>query len=39
MADLAVVFHWPPSAMEGMDLPELMAWRAQAERRTHTDKS
>ena len=39
MADLAVVFHWPPSAMEGMGLVELMAWRAQAERRTRTDKS
>jgi len=39
MADLAVVFHWPPSAMAAMDLVELMAWRAQAERRIRTDKS
>lgn len=33
MADLAVVFHWPPSAMDQMSLAELMAWRAQAARR------
>ncbi|HEY0624661.1 GpE family phage tail protein [Sphingomonas sp.] len=38
MADLAVVFHWPPSAMAEMDLGELMAWRAQAERRTQAEK-
>jgi len=30
MADIAVVFHWPPSAMEGMSLTELMDWREQA---------
>ncbi|PNU04548.1 GpE family phage tail protein [Novosphingobium guangzhouense] len=34
MADLAVVFHWPPAAMEDMDLSEIMAWRKQAERRS-----
>jgi hypothetical protein len=33
MADLAVVFHWQPAAMDPMPLPELMAWRAQAARR------
>jgi hypothetical protein len=30
MADLAAVFHWPPSAMEGMRLPEMMGWHARA---------
>lgn len=30
MADLAVVFHWPPSAMDGMALEELMMWREEA---------
>ena len=30
MADIATVFHWPPAAMEGMSIPELMRWRALA---------
>jgi hypothetical protein len=30
MADLAFVFHWPPSVMDCMDLADLMAWREQA---------
>lgn len=30
MADLAILFHWPPSAMDAMELGELMAWRALA---------
>lgn len=34
MADLAVVFHWPPGAMDEMDLSEIMGWRAQAARRS-----
>lgn len=34
MADLAVVFHWPPAAMDEMDLSEIMGWRAQAARRS-----
>jgi hypothetical protein len=34
MADIAVVFHWQPAAMDGMDLSELMGWRAQAARRS-----
>jgi hypothetical protein len=25
-----VIFHWPPSAMDNMPLPELMDWREQA---------
>ncbi|MYM70545.1 GpE family phage tail protein [Pseudoduganella sp. FT55W] len=30
MADIAVVFHWTPQAMDGMSLAELMDWREQA---------
>jgi hypothetical protein len=30
MADIATVFHWPPSAMDAMSLGELMRWRAAA---------
>ncbi|MGU3314248.1 GpE family phage tail protein [Sphingomonas sp. M6A6_1c] len=33
MADLAVVFHWPPDAMNPMRLPELMGWHAKALKR------
>jgi hypothetical protein len=39
MADLAVVFHWPPSVMEGMSLSELMGWRAMAEKRSRPPES
>ncbi|MDH7641161.1 GpE family phage tail protein [Sphingomonas oryzagri] len=37
MADLALVFHWEPSAMNGMGLGELMEWRAHAARRHNPD--
>jgi hypothetical protein len=30
MADVALVFHWPPSEMDRMTLPELARWRALA---------
>ncbi|HDS7012998.1 TPA: GpE family phage tail protein [Klebsiella variicola] len=30
MADIAVIFHWPPSEMYSMELRELMAWREKA---------
>ena len=30
MADIAIIFHWPPQAMDGMAVSELMHWRAQA---------
>ncbi len=33
MADIAAVFHWPPSAMDHMPLTELMMWRDKAEAR------
>ena len=37
MADLAIVFHWSPAAMDGMTLPELMGWRALAAERSQPD--
>lgn len=30
MADIAVVFHWPPAAMAAMTPAELMQWRERA---------
>ena len=30
MADIAIVFHWPPAAMDRMTITELMLWRALA---------
>lgn len=33
MADLAVVFHWPPESMDGMSLEELARWWARARAR------
>lgn len=26
MADIALIFHWPPSACDAMPLAELMMW-------------
>lgn len=37
MADLAVVFHWPPQAMDVMSLAELMQWRERARVRNQPD--
>lgn len=33
MADIAVVFHWPPAALADMTLVELMDWRETARQR------
>jgi hypothetical protein len=30
MADIAMVFHWPPSEMYAMDINELMRWHEKA---------
>lgn len=38
MADLAAVFHWPPSAMDPMSLTELADWREHARQRTGADE-
>ncbi|MFI8682301.1 GpE family phage tail protein [Brevundimonas diminuta] len=29
-ADIAAVFHWPPSAMEDMTVTEILDWRDRA---------
>jgi len=33
MADVAIVFHWAPPAMDGMSLADLMDWRERARMR------
>lgn len=33
MADLAVVFHWPPDALSAMSLADLGRWWAKARAR------
>jgi hypothetical protein len=30
MADIATVFHWPPAAMDDLELTDLMKWRERA---------
>ena len=37
MADLALVFGWPPREMDGLGLAALMAWRDRAARRHHPE--
>lgn len=34
MADVAVIFHFQPSEMEGWSLTELMEWRERAVERS-----
>ncbi|AHD15281.1 P2 GpE family protein [Pseudomonas sp. FGI182] len=34
MADVAVVFHWTPSDMDGLGVKELMDWRERARLRS-----
>ncbi|WBQ17844.1 GpE family phage tail protein [Sphingobium yanoikuyae] len=38
MADIAAIFHWGPPVMDPMALSELMQWRADAAKRSGTDK-
>jgi hypothetical protein len=37
MADIAVVFHWTPQAMDGFSLAELMDWRERARVRSSNE--
>jgi len=37
MADVAVIFHWPPSEMYPMPLTELLVWRHKAMQRSGAD--
>ncbi|MGY0146203.1 GpE family phage tail protein [Edwardsiella tarda] len=34
VADIAVVFHWPPAVTDPMSLSELLAWRHKAMQRS-----
>ncbi|MEO6921533.1 MAG: GpE family phage tail protein [Collimonas sp.] len=38
MADIAVVFHWPPQAMDELDIADLMAWRERARVRSGAEE-
>jgi len=38
MADIAAIFHWDPSVMDKMPLPELMRWREAARVRSGADE-
>lgn len=38
MADIAVVFHWGPAAMDPLSLTELMEWRERARVRSGAEK-
>lgn len=38
MADIAVVFHWPPQAMAELYLDELIAWRERARARHESEE-
>lgn len=38
MADIAVVFHWPPSVMDAMAVSELVEWRERARVRSGGDE-
>ncbi|WP_337049273.1 GpE family phage tail protein [Serratia fonticola] len=37
MADIASVFHWPPSEMYPMTISELLTWREKAAKRNGAD--
>jgi hypothetical protein len=39
MADIAIVFHWTPRDMDGMELSELAGWREKARERWEGDKT
>jgi hypothetical protein len=39
MADLALVFHWPPAAMDAMSLAELGRWHAKAADRQNPEET
>ncbi|CCO70764.1 hypothetical protein YEP4_13640 [Yersinia enterocolitica subsp. palearctica YE-P4] len=36
MADIAVIFHWPPSELYPLSLTELILWRDKALQRSAT---
>ncbi|NUT17449.1 MAG: GpE family phage tail protein [Cupriavidus sp.] len=38
IADVAVIFHWPPAHLYAMEVAELMEWRARARERSGIDE-
>nr|WP_082926523.1 GpE family phage tail protein [Cupriavidus sp. D384] len=38
VADIAVIFHWPPDVMYAMGVAELMEWRQRAYERSGSDE-
>jgi len=34
---VAAIFHWPPNAMDGMSVEELMEWRERARQRSGSE--
>ncbi|ENV3746267.1 GpE family phage tail protein [Enterobacter asburiae] len=34
MADIAVIFHWPPSELNSLSVTELITWRDKALQRS-----
>lgn len=38
MADIALVFNWPPDVMSAMYIEELIEWRELARRRYQADE-
>lgn len=39
MADIAMVFHWPPDVMDRMSVEELAMWREKARERVEAQNS
>jgi hypothetical protein len=37
MADIALVFHWPPDHLDRMSIAELGRWRAKAAARQNAE--
>lgn len=38
MADIAVIFHWPPTVMDAMPLEELVMWHGEARKRSGAEE-
>lgn len=38
MADIAAIFHWSPSVMDGKSIAELAGWREHARLRSGVDE-
>ncbi len=38
MADIATIFHWPPSELYAMGITEILEWRERARVRSQADE-